>query len=187
MLAKKEELQKMDVYVGIDPGISGAIAVINAHNEVCKVYDLPLEQIGKKRRIDALQLADILKSILSHYNVIACALERVSSSPQQGVGSAFTFGDTSGVIRGAISTLGLRLFFITPQKWKSNFHLVGKEKDESRRTALQYFPDAVEMLKRKKDVDRAEALLLALSACMQWKRVSGHSSPSRKSDLASLE
>ena len=187
MLAKKEDLQKIDVYVGIDPGLSGAIAVINTYGEVCKIFDLPLEQIGKKRRINALQLADTFRAILSLYNVVACALERVSSSPQQGVSSAFTFGDTSGVIRGTISALGLRLFFITPQKWKSNFHLVGKEKDESRRTALQYFPDALEMLKRKKDVDRAEALLLALSASMQWKKLSGSSSVVQRSDLEDPE
>ena len=146
------------VIIGIDPGISGAIGVIWPDNTY-EVIDMPVMAKGKgsskvKSQVNAAELAGILRESTSPI----IYLERISSMPGQGVASMFSMGDTFGCIRGVCAALGLRTEIITPQSWKKSYGL-GKDKEIVRAKAIELFPEAP--LSRKKDHNRAEALLIA--------------------------
>jgi crossover junction endodeoxyribonuclease RuvC len=151
------------IYIGIDPGITGAIGLIwPCHIEV---FDLPIMANGKgkakvKNQINPSELANILTQAKNYYGAdkIKVYLERVSSMPGQGVASMFSMGDTFGCIRGVCAALDLSVEIITPQSWKKYYNL-GKDKEIVRAKAIELFPDAP--LGRKKDHNRAEALLIA--------------------------
>jgi len=145
--------------IGIDPGITGAIAFINGNGYL--VEDLPVMANGKgtakiKNCINPAALAELIK--LNSDVGEQIYLERVSSMPGQGVASMFSMGDTFGSIRAVCAVLNRSLVIITPQEWKKYYKL-GKDKELARAKAIQLFPDAP--LSRKKDHNRAEALLIA--------------------------
>ena len=142
--------------IGIDPGITGAIAVVG---DVYNVYDMPVIQASKsKKQLNAYELAEIIKKI----NPDKIFVEKVYAMPGQGVSSMFNFGKTVGIIEGVIATLKIPVEFVTPQKWKRWSELIGKEKDISRTYAIQKYPMFAEMLKRKKDIGRADAIHIAI-------------------------
>lgn len=145
--------------IGIDPGITGAIAVINESHVF--VVDIPVMANGKgkskvKNQANAAALTDYLEGF--RYCGYAVYLERVSSMPGQGVASMFSMGDTFGCIRGVCSALDFPVHVITPQEWKKHYKL-GRDKEIVRAKAIELYPDAP--LSRKKDHNRAEALLIA--------------------------
>lgn len=145
--------------VGIDPGISGAIAIVDEYGKYHEVHDMPIMANGKgnakaKNKVNASGL----KNILNLYNIKMIYLERVSSMPGQGVASMFSMGDTFGCIRGVCAALDLPVEIITPQSWKKYYGL-GKDKEIVRAKAIELFPEAP--LSRKKDHNRAEAILIA--------------------------
>jgi crossover junction endodeoxyribonuclease RuvC len=143
--------------VGIDPGLSGALALL-VHGQVALVCDLPtMELRGGKRQLNCRGLAEILKEMEPDEVVV----EQVGSMPRQGVSSVFSFGMTYGMIQGVTLALNLPLHLITPQTWKKHFGLINSEKDAARSLAIQRFPEAARHLDRKKDVDRADAILIA--------------------------
>lgn len=149
----------MELKIGIDPGLKGAIAAI-AGNELVDVYDMPTTKaLGKGRIVDTSELAHILRWIKQDYTHVTVYLENVHSMPNQGVASTFTFGRGFGAIEGVLGALELQCNYVTPESWKRLAGLVGKEKDASRTKALSLFPYAE--LERKKDVDRADAILIA--------------------------
>ena len=140
----------MKIYIGIDPGASGAIAFIGT-NEI-NVFDF--------EEGDAL---GFLKYIRQGYTCKA-VIEKVSSMPGQGVSSTFKFGTNFGQWIGRLEALGIPFDFVTPQKWKkAMFDSMpkGDMKEMSRDRAQRLFPEMAGALKRKKDHNRAEALLLA--------------------------
>ncbi len=144
------------IVMGIDPGITGAIAVVG---DVYSLYDLPVIQASKsKKQLNAYELAEIIKKISPDKIFV----EKVSAMPGQGVSSMFNFGKTVGIIEGVIATLKIPVVFITPQKWKRWAELIGKEKNMSRTYAIQKYPMFAEMLKRKKDIGRADAIHIAM-------------------------
>lgn len=137
------------IYIGIDPGQTGAIAIIDGPHTVW-VYDFD----------DGMALS-FLKTIKVDCKAV---LEKVSSMPKQGVSSTFKFGTNFGQWIGRLEALGIPFDFVTPQKWKkAMFDSMAREdaKEMSRNRALRLFPQMAEFLKRKKDHNRAEALLLA--------------------------
>ena len=145
--------------IGIDPGLTGAIAFINSNG--CSVEDLPVMANGKgsskvKNCINPVALADLIK--LNSDVGETVYLERISSMPNQGVASMFSMGDTFGAIRAVCAVIHRPLEIITPQIWKKYYGL-GKDKEVARAKAIQLFPKAP--LSRKKDHNRAEALLIA--------------------------
>lgn len=144
--------------VAIDPGLSGAIAHLKDDGRFCCCTDMP--RVGKM--VDAAGLALFLKEqMVVGFAPVRVILEHVGAMPGQGVTSMFSFGVSFGITLGVVATLRLPLELVRPAVWKRDMGL-SKNKEASRLKALQLFPDAADMLKRKKDEGRAEALLLGL-------------------------
>ena len=117
---------------------------------------------GKTRRhVDGAGIAVELRGGMLDAMTIEAVIERVSSSPQQGVCSAFSMGEGLGVWLGVLATLGIPVRWVPPRVWKKAVGLqVGADKESSRAAALRLFPSCAESLRRKKDHGRAEALLI---------------------------
>jgi crossover junction endodeoxyribonuclease RuvC len=143
-------------YIGIDPGITGAIGVLDEHGNYLDVYDMPVIAKGKsgKQQIDAAGLYKLIKQ----HGVIHAFVEQVGAMPGQGVSSMFSLGDSVGCIRAVLCALMIPTQFIPPQSWKRGFKLTA-DKEQARSRAVELFPQAP--LNRKKDAGRAEALLIA--------------------------
>ena len=142
--------------LGLDPGASGAIAVIR--NGVPEVIDMPTGEIlvgkTKRNRISPELLAHHLRNMLP---VDVAYIEEVTAMPRQGVSSVFTFGQAHGMLLGAVSALGVRIVRIRPQAWQKTVLAKG----DPRPRALELYPSMAGELKRKKDEGRADALLIA--------------------------
>tara|TARA_B100001142_G_scaffold141091_1_gene142407 strand:+ start:545 stop:1042 length:498 start_codon:yes stop_codon:yes gene_type:complete len=150
--------------IGIDPGISGAICFFE-DGEVKEIIDMPVMADGKKnkRQINGPQVYnEILKRINKFQKKdIIVVIEQVSAMPGQGVTSMFNFGQSFGVLKGICSAMQLSMFFIRPAKWKKYFGLIKTEKDASRTKVIEIFPYISSQLSRKKDSNKADAVLIA--------------------------
>ena len=150
--------------IGIDPGISGAICFFE-DGEVKEIIDMPVMADGKKnkRQINGPQVYnEILKRINNFQKKdIIVVIEQVSAMPGQGVTSMFNFGQSFGVLKGICSAMQLSMFFIRPAKWKKYFGLIKTEKDASRTKVIEIFPYISSELSRKKDSNKADAVLIA--------------------------
>ena len=150
----------MTVCVGIDPGLSGAVGVLN-NGEFVRVEDIPTVLKGSgvvKNEVDPYGLYKMIRYLTQGYEEAEIALERVSAMPGQGSSSVFSFGDTYGCCRSAATISGHPVFLVPPATWKKHFK-IGRDKEEARALAIRLFPEAPLNLKRY--VDRAEALLMA--------------------------
>jgi len=150
--------------IGIDPGISGAICFFE-DGQVKETIDMPVMAEGKKnkRQINGPQTYnEILKRIdkVPRKDIIV-VIEQVSAMPGQGVTSMFNFGQSFGVLKGICSAMQLSTFFIRPAKWKKYFGLIKTEKDASRTKVIEIFPYISSELSRKKDSNKADAVLIA--------------------------
>ena len=150
--------------IGIDPGISGAICFFD-NGKIIDVIEMPTMAEGKKnkKQVNGNQLYNELKKYLSEINIDeACVVvEHVTAMPGQGVTSMFNFGQSFGVIKGICSAMQLPIHFIRPTKWKKYFNLINSSKDASRSRAIELFPKVSEKLKRKKDSNKADSILIA--------------------------
>jgi hypothetical protein len=142
------------IIMGIDPGISGAIAFDGEETARVSVYDVPIAG----GEISPPLLADLILD----YSPSVAWIERVGAMPGNGAVSMFNFGRSYGDVRGAIGTLRIPLNYVTPQVWKRHFKLSGASKDQSRMLAIQLFPSVADKFKLKKHDGRAEAALIAL-------------------------
>lgn len=152
--------------LGVDPGQTGAVAVL-ADGVLDRFIDMPTTpRRAGGHQINAAALADSLRSVLrEHPGAYALAvLEQVHAMPKQGGSSGFRFGQADGVVRGVLGALGIGYIEVPPQMWKRHQRLIGCDKDAARTLAIQRFPAAATQLTRKKDVGRADALLIALWA-----------------------
>jgi crossover junction endodeoxyribonuclease RuvC len=141
------------VIIGIDPGVTGAIAFLGE-----RVIDMPImsaDKKGKRNQINAAELYNILKEVPGDSIVY---LEKTHAMPKNGAIASYSQGDSNGCIRAVCACLGLRVERVTPQAWKKHYSL-GSDKETVRAKAIELFPDAP--LSRKKDHNRAEALLIA--------------------------
>ena len=150
--------------IGIDPGISGAICFFE-DGQVKEIIDMPVMAEGKKnkRQINGPQTYnEILKRINKFQKKdIIVVIEQVSAMPLQGVTSMFNFGQSFCVLKGICSAMQLSMFFIRPAKWKKYFGLIKTEKDASRTKVIEIFPYISSELSRKKDSNKADAVLIA--------------------------
>ena len=148
--------------IGIDPGLNGAIAVLK-DNKVKEIFDVPVMPEGKKnkRQLNSAQLVKLLKEIISEEEEVVVIVENVSAMPGQGVTSMFNFGQTFGAIKGICAALGLPIFFVRPAKWKKHFDLINSSKDASRTKVIEMYPSISPRLSKKKDVNKADAILIA--------------------------
>jgi len=148
--------------IGIDPGLSGAIAVLE-DNKVLGIYDMPVMADGKKskKQLNSAQLVSIIKQNVSNNDELAIVVEQVNAMPGQGVTSMFNFGQTFGAIKGVCAALELPIFFVRPTKWKKYFELLNSSKDASRTKAIEMYPSLSNHLSKKKDVNKSDAILIA--------------------------
>ena len=150
--------------IGIDPGISGAICFFE-DGEVKDIIDMPVMADGKKnkRQINGPQTYNEIYLRTKNFSNkdIFVVVEQVSAMPGQGVTSMFNFGQSFGVLKGICAAMQLPIFFVRPAKWKKHFDLINSQKDSSRTKAIQMFPKISSLLKRKKDANKADAILIA--------------------------
>ena len=151
--------------ISIDPGINGAICFFE-NGEVKDVLEMPTMAEGKKnkRQVNGHQMFNELSYRIKKYNVqnINVVVEQVSAMPGQGVTSMFNFGQSFGVIKGICAALNLPIYFVRPAKWKKHFNLIKTNKDASRTKVIEVYPEISSKLHRKKDSNRADAILIAL-------------------------
>jgi crossover junction endodeoxyribonuclease RuvC len=150
--------------IGIDPGISGSICFFE-NGKIIDVVEMPTMTDGKKnkRQVNGSQVYnEILKRIskFEKYNV-RVIIEQVSAMPGQGVTSMFNFGQSFGILKGICSAMQLPLYFVRPAKWKKYFGLINSEKDASRTKVIEMFPYFSSNLSKKKDSNKADAILIA--------------------------
>ena len=150
--------------IGIDPGISGSICFLK-DGKILDVVEMPTMTDGKKnkRQVNGSQIYnEISKRINRAENQdIRVVIEKVSAMPGQGVTSMFNFGQSFGILKGLCSAMQLPMYFIRPAKWKKYFNLINSEKDASRTRAIEIFPYFSSQLSKKKDSNKADAILIA--------------------------
>ena len=151
------------IILGIDPGVSGAISVLE-NKKVIEVFEMPTMIDGKKnkKQVNGSQVSNIIKEKINSNNgkEIIVVVEHVNAMPGQGVTSMFNFGQSFGVIKGICSALSLPIYFVRPSKWKKHFNLIKTNKDASRTKAIEIYPEISSNLCRKKDSNKADAILI---------------------------
>ncbi len=147
---------------GIDPGLSGAIAILEK-KKVLNLFDMPVMAEGKKnkKQLNNAQLVNIIRENSIGDEEIAVVVEQVNAMPGQGVTSMFNFGQTFGSIKGICAALNLPIFFVRPSKWKKYFELINSSKDSSRTKVIEMYPSLSSLLTKKKDVNKSDAILIA--------------------------
>ena len=143
------------ITVGIDPGLSGAVALLTDTGALVDAYDLPV--LGKHINVAELATYEGWRTNPAGFRAV---IEQVASRPGQSSVATFTFGHGVGSVEGMFATLGIPLTRVTPAKWKKHFGL-GKDKPDSRRKATDLWPDKASLFARVKDDGRAEAALIA--------------------------
>ena len=148
--------------LGIDPGLSGAIAILE-DKKVVGIFEMPVMAEGKKnkRQLNSAQLVNIIKENIGNNDETAVVVEQVNAMPGQGVTSMFNFGQTFGAIKGVCAALELPIFFVRPSKWKKHFELINSSKDSSRTKVIEMYPYLSNQLSKKKDVNKSDAILIA--------------------------
>ena len=150
--------------IGIDPGISGSICFFE-NGKILDVVEMPTMIEGKKnkKQVNGSQVYnEILKRIdkIEKQN-IRVVIEQVSAMPGQGVTSMFNFGQSFGILKGICSAMTLPMYFVRPAKWKKYFGLINSQKDASRTKVIEMFPYFSTQLSKKKDSNKADAMLIA--------------------------
>ena len=149
--------------IGIDPGISGSICFFK-DGKILEVIEMPVMTEGKKnkKQVNGAQIYnEFLKRINKKDDEIRVVIEQVSAMPGQGVTSMFNFGQSFGILKGICSAMQLPMFFVRPAKWKKYFNLINSQKDASRTRAIEIFPYFSTKLSKKKDSNKADAILIS--------------------------
>ena len=150
--------------IGIDPGMSGSICFFE-DGKIIDVIEMPTMTDGKKnkRQVNGSQIYNEIYSRIDKIEKknIRTVIEQVSAMPGQGVTSMFNFGQSFGILKGICSAMQLPMYFVRPAKWKKYFGLINSEKDASRTRAIEMFPYFSSQLSKKKDSNKADAILIA--------------------------
>ena len=150
--------------IGIDPGLSGSICFL-IDGKILDVIEMPTMTEGKKnkRQVNGSQVFNEITKRTKEFqkNQVRVVIEQVSAMPGQGVTSMFNFGQSFGVLKGVCTAMQLPMYFVRPAKWKKYFNLINSEKDASRTRAIEIFPSFSSSLSKKKDSNKADAILIA--------------------------
>ena len=150
--------------IGIDPGISGSICFFQ-DGKIVDVVEMPTMTEGKKnkKQVNGSQIFNEISEKIKKLDKkeIKVVIEQVSAMPGQGVTSMFNFGQSFGILKGICSAMQLPMYFVRPTKWKKYFNLINSEKDASRTRAIEVFPYFSSQLSRKKDSNKADAILIS--------------------------
>ena len=150
--------------IGIDPGISGSICFFE-DGIINDVVEMPTMIEGKKnkRQVNGPQIFNEISERINKIEKknIKVVIEQVSAMPGQGVTSMFNFGQSFGILKGICSAMQLPVYFVRPTRWKKYYNLINSEKDASRTRAIEIFPYFSTQLSKKKDSNKADAILIA--------------------------
>jgi hypothetical protein len=140
------------IFAAIDPG--------SAHAAVAVFHDGTPVFVDDIRTVNGMLDATAFAHALEDMKVEHAVVENVHAMPKQGLSSTFRFGMGLGIIHGVTGALRLPLTLVAPTQWKSFHGLKGPDKEASRQLAIRKWPNHNRHLDRKKDADRAEALLI---------------------------
>ena len=150
--------------IGIDPGITGSICFFE-DGKIIDVVEMPNMAEGKKnkRQVNGAQIYHEISKRIKNIEKkdIKVVIEQVAAMPGQGVTSMFNFGQSFGVLKGICAAMQIPMYFVRPAKWKKYFNLINSEKDASRTKAIEIFPHFSTQLSRKKDSNKADAILIS--------------------------
>jgi len=150
--------------IGIDPGITGSICFFE-DGKILDVVEMPTMTEGKKnkKQVNGSQIYNEIKKRIEKIDKkdIKVIIEQVSAMPGQGVTSMFNFGQSYGILKGMCSAMQLPMYFVRPAKWKKYFNLINSEKDASRTKEIEIFHYFSSNLAKKKDSNKADAILIA--------------------------
>ena len=150
--------------IGIDPGISGSICFFQdgVIKDVIEMHNM-IEGKKNKKQVNGSQIFNEISEKIKNMDKknIKVVIEHVTAMPGQGVTSMFNFGQSFGILKGICSAMQLSVYFVRPAKWKKYFNLINSEKDASRTRAIEIFPYYSSYLSRKKDSNKADAILIA--------------------------
>lgn len=154
--------KRMPKVLGIDPGMSGALAWVLPDGRLVEIEDMPL--------VDGRVNGTLLAKLIVGYGKLECAVvetqqafpKRPGTDRGQGVVSSFKTGVGFGIIIGVLAALEIPAYYISSAAWKKILHLTS-DKEKSRKAALDRWPAQSDYFKLKKHEGRAEAALLAIS------------------------
>lgn len=146
--------------LGIDPGASGALVILDTESKALTVLDMPTVEIKRGQRMVRQVSAQILVEDLHTHGIDHAIVEKVGAMPGQGVASMFAFGRAAGVVEGVLAGLRIPTTYVTPQEWQKAMRVIGG-KDGSRNRATQLYPSFAGFFARKKDDGRSDAALIA--------------------------
>ena len=150
--------------IGIDPGISGSLCFFN-DGKIIDLVEMPSMAEGKKnkKQVNGAQIYHEISKRIKNLEKkdIKVIIEQVAAMPGQGVTSMFNFGQSFGVLKGICAAMQIPMYFVRPAKWKKYFNLINSEKDASRTKAIEIFPHFSAQLSRKKDSNKADAILIS--------------------------
>ena len=150
--------------IGIDPGISGSICFF-LDGIIQDVVEMPTMTEGKKnkKQVNGSQIFNEISERITRIDKkdVKVVIEQVSAMPGQGVTSMFNFGQSFGILKGICSAMHLPVYYVRPARWKKYFNLINAEKDASRTRAIEIFPYFSAQLSKKKDINKADAILIA--------------------------
>jgi crossover junction endodeoxyribonuclease RuvC len=153
----------MSLILGVDPGIHGALALVDINDstvpQLVAVLDVPVIGTGAKERINTM----LVRDWLAQHQPDHALIERAGSMPKQGVASTFKYARAVGSLETVVACLDIPYTIIEPGAWKRFHHLIGTDKEASRQRVLQLFPGSHTWFSRKMDHQRAEAVLIALA------------------------
>lgn len=149
----------MKYLIGIDPGVSGAIVVLQSRADPTPIeWDrMPTIKVGKASRVDCAALSRFLQD----FDGGSAYIEHVHAMPGQGSTSMFTFGHAAGSVEGVLAALKIQVTLVTPQTWKRRAGLIGSDKDAARSRAIQLWPRWDALGKKGEGQALADAALIA--------------------------
>jgi crossover junction endodeoxyribonuclease RuvC len=150
------------IVVAVDPGLAGALAILDGA-DILLLEDLPVHMVGtagKKATRAELDLHQLHAMLAEHAPYGHAYVERIAARPGQGVTGMLRFGMAYGAIQGVLAAMGVPMTLVLPKDWQRH-HGCGPTPDAARRRATQLFPAIAQRLVRKKDCNRADALLIA--------------------------
>ena len=147
--------------IGIDPGLSGACALLemtDSNTALVDVIDIPITGSGAKQSVDAI----LLQEWLLRHGPRHAFLERAQAMPRQGSSSGFKYGRCTGALEATLLLCAVPLVVVEPSRWKRHFHLQGADKEGARQLTIRMFPREHRFFARRKDHNRSEAVLIGV-------------------------
>jgi len=147
----------MSYRIGIDPGASGAIVIMDEHCTLIEWVPMPTVKVGSNTRVNGAEL----RALLENFDDGHAYLELTGAMPGQGVTSMFSFGHANGVVSGVLAAMHIATTLVTPQAWKKRAGLIGTDKDAARSRAIQLWPAWRDLAAKGKGQALADAALIA--------------------------